>query len=261
MIFHIPHSSKVVPKEQRGFLDLDDHQLNKELIAVTDTYTDELFGTHVKESDSVIIFPISRLILDPERFLDDKEEVMVKFGMGVIYTNTSDGKILRKKPSKAERESLIRKYYKPHHEFLAKAVRKDLEKYGRALIIDCHSFPSSPLPYELDQNPDRPDICIGTDEFHTPLSLQQAAKAESIKQGFKCNVNRPYSGSLVPSEFYRNNKNVYSIMIEINRRLYMNEETGKKRSNFKTCQEKLGHIIDVLRSIMKIMKIENEHTL
>ena len=125
MIFHIPHSSKIVPKEQRGFLDLDNHQLNKELIAVTDTYTDELFGTHVKESDSVIIFSISRLIVDPERFLDDKEEVMVKLGMGVIYTNTSDGKILRKKPSRAERESLIRKYYKPHHEFLAKAVRKD----------------------------------------------------------------------------------------------------------------------------------------
>ena len=124
MIFHIPHSSKVVPKEQRGALDLDDHQLNKELIAVTDAYTDELFGTHAKESGSVIIFPISRLIVDPERFLDDKEEIMVKFGMGVIYTNTSDGKILRKKPSKAERESLIRKYYIPHHEFLAKAVEK-----------------------------------------------------------------------------------------------------------------------------------------
>ena len=168
--------------------------------------------------------------------------------MGVIYTYTSTGGILRNIPSKAERESLIRKYYKPHHEFLANAVRKELEKYGRALIIDCHSFPSSPLPYELDQNPDRPDICIGTDEFHTPLSLQQAAKAESIKQGFKCALNSPYSGSLVPSEFYRSNKNVYSIMIELNRKLYMNEETGQKRSNFKTFQEKLGHIIDILRA-------------
>ena len=182
MIFHIPHSSKIVPKEQRGALDLDDHQLKKELIAVTDAYTDELFGTHAKGSDSVIIFQISRLIVDPERFLDDKDEEMVKFGMGVIYTNTSDGKILRKKPSKAKRKSLIREYYLPHHQFLSNAVKNELERYDRSLILDCHSFPSSPMSYELDQNPDRPDICIGADEFHTPLSLQQVAKAESINK-------------------------------------------------------------------------------
>lgn len=249
MIFHIPHSSKVVPKEQRSVLELDDNKLNKELIAITDAYTDELFGTHVKESDSVIIFPISRLIVDPERFLDDADEVMAKFGMGVIYNKTSNGKILRKKPSKTERESLIREYYLPHHDLLANAVRKELEKYSRALIIDCHSFPSSPLPYELDQNPNRPDICIGTDVFHTPTTLRRIAEEESLKQGVRCAVNRPFSGSLVPSEFYQNNKNVYSIMIELNRKMYMNEKTGEKTSDFETCQSKLVHIIDALRGL------------
>jgi N-formylglutamate deformylase len=249
MIFHIPHSSKIIPQEQRSILDLDDQKLNRELIAVTDAYSDELFGAHATATDKKIIFPISRLIVDPERFLDDADEVMTKFGMGVIYTNTSNGKILRKKPSGAERKSLIREYYLPHHDLVANAVRKELEKNGRALIIDCHSFPSSPLPYELDKNPNRPDICIGTDVFHTPLPLCQAAAEESLKQGFKYSVNQPFSGALVPSEFYRNNKNVYSIMIELNRKLYMNEETGEKSLNFKTCQIKLGYIIDMLRSL------------
>jgi len=249
MIFHIPHSSKLVPREQRSILELDDQQLNRELIVVTDAYTDELFGAHVTATDKKIIFPISRLIVDPERFLDDADEVMAKFGMGVIYTKTSNGNILRKMPSKAERKSLIREYYLPHHDLLAKAVRKELEKYGRTLIIDCHSFPSSPLPYELDQNPDRPDICIGTDVFHTPLTLCQAAEEESLRQGFKYFVNQPFSGSLVPSEFYRNNENVYSIMIELNRKLYMNEQTGEKNSDFENCQRKLEPIINVLKNI------------
>ena len=249
MIFHIPHSSKLIPQEQRSVLELEDQELNRELIALTDTYTDELFGVHAKDTDTVTIFPISRLVVDPERFLNDIDEVMAKVGMGVIYTNTSTGGILRKIPSKAERESLIRKYYLPHHNFIANAVQKELEKYGRVLMIDCHSFPSSPLPYELYQNPDRPDICIGTDEFHTPLSLRQEAEKEILKQGFKCAENSPFSGSMVPNEFYRNNKNVYSIMIELNRKLYMNEDTGEKSSNFKICQKKLGHIIDALRSL------------
>ena len=249
MIFHIPHSSRVIPQKQRSVLDLDDNHLSQELLAMTDGYTDELFGVHTKVVDQKIIFPISRLIVDPERFLDDSDEVMAKFGMGVIYTNTSNGKILRKMPSGKERKSLITEYYLPHHEFLSNAVKNELEKYGQALIIDCHSFPSSPLPYEIDQNTNRPDICIGTDEFHTPLSLRQSAENEVLKQGLKCAMNRPFSGSIVPSEFYRNNENVYSIMIEINRKLYMNERTGEKNSEFETCQSKLGHIIDVLRCI------------
>jgi len=247
LIFHIPHSSKVIPQEYISVFDLEDHQLKNELIFMTDAYTDELFGNHAIESDSVIIFPISRLIVDPERFLDDSYEAMASIGMGVIYTKTSDGKMLRKAPSKSERKSLINKYYKPHHELLTNAVKKELTEHGRALILDCHSFPSKPLPYEFDKKSDRPDICIGTDEFHTPASLCKAAEVGFLKQGFKCAINRPFSGSLVPSKFHQNNKNVYSIMIEINRSLYMNEETTEKNQNFKDCQNGLGNIIDLLR--------------
>lgn len=128
MIFHIPHSSRVVPQEHLSLVEIDDNQLHHELLALTDTFTDELFGIPAKESDSVIIFPISRLIVDPERFLDDAEEVMARFGMGVIYINTSTGGILRKMPSKSERIYLIRKYYFSHHNLLANAVKNELEK-------------------------------------------------------------------------------------------------------------------------------------
>ena len=77
--------------------DLIQHQpaleyLKKELVIMTDAYTDELFdvvGAHTN------IFPVSRLVLDPERFLDDNQEIMAALGMGVIYTRTSSGQRLR----------------------------------------------------------------------------------------------------------------------------------------------------------------------
>ena len=47
------------------------------------------------------------------------------------------------------------------------------------LIVDCHSFPQLPLPYELDRNPVRPDICIGTDQFHTPSALKDVLSRSS----------------------------------------------------------------------------------
>ena len=248
MIFHIPHSSKVFPEEHRSVFVLDNHQLNNELIAITDAYTDEIFGAYAKDTDTVIIFPISRLIVDPERFLNDKEEVMANIGMGVIYTNTSNGDILRKMPSKAERKSLIRKYYQPHHEHLANTVRNDLDRQGKALILDCHSFPSSPLPYELDQNPDRPDICIGTDMFHTSHDLYQTLRESVYEVGWRCTRNRPFSGTIVPLEFYKKDSRVESIMIEVNRRLYMDESTGLKSPLFEHFKESFRVIISSLRS-------------
>ena len=46
------------------------------------------------------------------------------------------------------------------------------------LIIDGHSFPALPLPYELNQRAFRPDFCIGTDDFHTPEELVATVESE-----------------------------------------------------------------------------------
>ena len=65
---------------------------------MTDAYIDELFDYHA-EGVQKVIFPISRLVLDPERFLDDDQEIMAERGMGVIYTQTSSGQRLRYPPN------------------------------------------------------------------------------------------------------------------------------------------------------------------
>lgn len=116
-------------------------------------------------------FPVSRLVVDPERFSDDHREPMAAKGMGVIYTRTSDGRPLRKALSDHERADLLATYYRPHHGALTADLESALAAKGRCLIVDCHSFSSRPLPHEPDQSPDRPEICIGTDEYHTPRWL------------------------------------------------------------------------------------------
>jgi N-formylglutamate amidohydrolase len=40
-------------------------------------------------------------------------------------------------------------------------------------------------------------------------------------------VNNPYAGCIIPKPYYMNNNNVKGIMIELNKRLYMNENTVK----------------------------------
>lgn len=205
---------------------------------MTDSYTDELFQIDASLATPVV-FPISRLVLDPERFLDDSREEMSKRGMGAVYTRTSGGELLRIEKNTPERERLINEYYHPHHHRLTEAVQSTLEHHGYCLIIDCHSFASVPLPHEPNQAADRPDICLGTDEFHSPEELVIKALELLKNAGFRSEINRPFSGSLVPGLFYGCDRRVISIMIEVNRRLYMDETSGGRLPTFNALRARL----------------------
>jgi len=248
MIFHLPHSSFSIPSNLRSAFLLDDQALEAELLRMADAHTDDLFGSHAETDDSVVTFPVSRLVLDPERFLDDTLETMAAIGMGVIYERTSSGDPLRNNPSLEERDALIQQLYVPHHKRLNAAIENDLTQNDSALILDCHSFPSIPLPFEIDQDPDRPDICLGTDPFHTPEQLVEVAGKAVTDEGFTYRINRPYGGSLVPSRYWEKDQRVSSIMIEVNRSLYMKEGTGKRSGQYGKCRSSLGRIIGKIRN-------------
>ena len=117
---------------------------------MTDAYTDELFPITSAEAGRVI-FPLSRLVCDVERFPSDTEEPMVSRGMGVFYTRTSMGEVLRVQPDPADRQRSLNQWYWPHHSKLEQLVNDVAERSGICVIVDCHRFPSVALPYELDQ--------------------------------------------------------------------------------------------------------------
>ena len=243
MILHIPHASRHVPEALRGQFVLDDHALGEELARVTDAFTDELFDS---PGACRVVFPLSRLVVDVERFSHDRDEPMSRVGQGMIYTKTCLGEPLRRALSGEERRLLKSGYYVPHHELLQRAVLEELLTSGKALIVDCHSFPSRPLPCDENHDENLPDFCIGTDAFHTPPRLLRAAESAVRGHGYSVGVNSPYSGSLVPTAYYRKNPDVRSVMIEVNRRLYMDEKTGAKLPGFKSAKDRIQAILKEL---------------
>lgn len=209
---------------------------------MTDAYTDELFPVTPVEAGRVI-FPLSRLVCDVERFPFDEDEPMAKRGMGAIYNRTSMGDVLRGQPDAVHRQSILDHWYWPHHSRLERLVNDVVVQSGVCLIIDGHSFASIALPYELVQTSDRADICIGTDPFHTPLSVRDAIVAAAEEVGYSVAVDAPFAGALVPLSSYRKDRRVLSVMIEVNRRLYMDEGTGQKKTEFETVGAAVGRII------------------
>ena len=245
MIFHIPHSSIKIPREYRSLFSLSDQELDLELLLMTDHFTDELFQSAMGVGDGLVQFPISRLLVDPERFPDDTQEEMSKVGMGAIYTSTHNGDPL--KNGTIQRDELLKRYFQPHHDALTAEVMNALENTGRALIMDCHSFPKHPLPYELNQEPNRPQVCIGVDPFHTPETLISPLVDVFSANGLTVDINVPFSGAIVPLDFYERDHDVLSVMIEIRRDCYMDESTGFKSDKFTAMQEIISQAISRLR--------------
>lgn len=219
-ILHIPHSQIHVPNYS-GFI-LRKEEIISEINLLTDWATDTIFD--VPESDKLIV-SFSRVFCDVERFYDEAEPMAAK-GAGIAYTHTDSGKFMRQ-VSDELKQNILDNYYKPHQDKLNQLAQDHLNSFGQAIIIDCHSFSSKPLIREFDQSTDRPDICLGSDPYHTPEDLINQFQTFFRNQGLKVAVNKPYSGSMVPGKYYNKNKQVQSIMIEVNKKLYMDETTYK----------------------------------
>ena len=216
-IRHIPHHSTIIPESVRDQFLLTDDDLAKEIHLMTDHRTAELFGVEPED----VIAPISRLVVDVERFTDDLLEPMAKRGMGAVYIRTHDGRPLRRPITKDERQALLQAYYEPHHAMLTAAVSEAIQAHGGALIIDCHSYPAQALPYELHPIRNRPAICIGTDPHHTPAWLTETFT--TAFKGFDVDINSPFSGALVPAKHYGQDRRVLAIMIEVRRDVYLDD--------------------------------------
>lgn len=241
IILHVPHSSTSIPMME-GYL-LDETALENEIIKVTDWYTDDLFES---KEDISITADFSRIFCDPERFTDDAQEVMAQFGMGVLYEKNDAGEKLRE-VTPALKEKVLNEYYWVHHKKFSTAVSNQLEAFGTALIVDCHSYPSTPLLRDLDKNPNRPDFNIGTDAFHTPHHLIDLSIDFFKKKGYSLGVDWPYKGSIVPLEYYGKEKKVQSVMLEINRGLYLNEPTNEKSERYDEVKTVVGEFLRELK--------------
>ncbi len=247
LILNIPHSSTLITglNPAPHFRSLATclafmQMLYMELLPMTDWYTDELF---INGIGTPVVAPVSRIICDTERFRNDEDEPMAKIGMGVCYSTTHD---LKRTWTPFYRKWALENVYDVHHRKLEEAVDKALREHGSALILDCHSFSPVPLPYEPDQDPDRPDICIGTDEFHTTDELTEKAVEFFSGKGCSVRINSPYSGTIVPLKHLNKEKRVHSIMIELNRGLYLKEGTNKKTDFFPALKNQLREFQEML---------------
>jgi len=220
-ILHVPHASTHIDSDELDLFCVSAEELQRELSRLTDHFTDELFAPSDARRQTQLRHSVSRFVVDPERFERDEDEPMAARGMGVLYQRGTQGQWLRPEISTERREDLLDRYYRPHHRALEHLVASALQEHKYAVVIDYHSFPDEPLPSDVDQTRPRPDLCFGTDAFHTPAGVVDALSEVAECHGLSVGIDQPYAGTIVPLKFLGKDRRVVSVMIEVNRRLYM----------------------------------------
>lgn len=224
LILHIPHSSTAFTNGKYRFDDLDEEE-----ILLVDYYTDELFVPE-QEAKNIcpMAFPYCRLYCDVERLIKDPLE---KDGLGISYSRwvsrkDGHGEVLRSFSGKREAFAL-------YSDFHSEVSKKIAELTGRILLIDCHSF--SALPNLLNSNPPDIEICIGYNDDETcPNKVVVGNIVQYFKsKGYEVGINEPFSNS----KTFATPEAYHSVMIEVNKRLYMNEYTLEKTEGFERLKQ------------------------
>lgn len=244
VLIHIPHDSIAVPNELIDGCEfaLNFADFNNAVKKMADAGAYEI-GSRYRTNCNVgtpylIKSNVSRIIVDMERFDDDREE-MNKIGHGVIYTTSIDGTTdiyTGKIPERViNRRKKLYRIYSDTVAFLVGQIQKE---YGSCLIIDLHSYDREPAGYELHKNESRPKICIGTNRKSDERLLAAKLDRYSDIVGF----NEPFSGSYIP-EIFIDDEYVTSVTIEM-RKDYCNN------CNYNMIASILTDVIGVLSSYM-----------
>lgn len=248
VILHVPHGSRHIPGPVRDRILLDDAELAAELDRITDTGTGVIAARAVAAAARTPwIFEnlASRLVVDPERFPDEREE-MRAVGMGAVYTRTTHGVPLRHTDDAEHEQDLLDTYFHPYAQAMTELVDDRLAATGRAVVIDVHSYPSAPLPYELHADGARPPLCVGTDAVHTPDWLLDAVRAVfgNTDETDRIDLNTPFSGCYVPLKHYGSVPEVSALMLEFRRDGYLTEPAGPPTPGLDRLATALARLVD-----------------
>jgi len=240
-VFSSPHSGRVYPK---AFLE-DSRLPAATLRKSEDAFVEELFLEVTKLGAPLIAarFPRAYLDvnrepyeLDPELFAErlpdfaNTRSLRVVGGLGTIARVVAESEEIYRRPLTVEAAfERINRLYKPYHAELGHLLTAARRSFGAGFLIDCHSMPS----VGAGQPGQRPQFVIG-DRFGSSChpGLTRFIQAELAKLGYEVALNRPYAGGFITEHYGNPSLGVHALQIEVNRCLYMNEETFETTPGF-----------------------------
>ena len=230
---------------------IEDYQSNKILDKIDEQMADIIIA---QCSRAVVDLNRSRNAIDHSMFTQVfehepvSEKQMIKYGLGVFPNKIFGKTILKKSLPFSYAIHMLKHYYDPFHKSLNKQIIYLSNIFGFCYHIDLHTMPSKALLNFKKE----PDIILG-DNFGKSCSVGLINYFQNVFQenGFTVEVNNPYAGGFITRNYGNPSKGVHTIQIEINRKIYM-DENKLSLKNIKILQEIFSKIFNNLELSEKI---------
>ena len=213
LILAIPHSSTHIVNdgtiEKTMFA-----RVQRDALLCADLYTDFLFDY---PNAKKVICPVSRMMVDVERYLDREKEEMASFDRGAFYKVLNDGKTIFRKNINID----LLDTYMQYHKELSKTVELVKKEGKEPFIIDCHSFNEQPFCFDSIKDIEfrKVDFCFGYNHREDiPKKVFNKIHKWAKDYNFSYDFNVPYSGSITSDNCTK------SLMIEVNKRIYLEKD-------------------------------------
>lgn len=262
VIFDSPHSGRQYPA------DFDFACPYNDLIRIEDRYVDELFAQAPQNNAPLLCALFPRSYIDVNRAPDDIDENLLSTtwpdmlygpiyptsrsdsGIGLINRLIRPGTAIYNRPLSADEiMNRIRNHYEPYHDTLRTLIEEAFYAYGKVWHINCHSMPSASAYPKNDIRMYQGKICpadivLGNRDGETcSTDFIHALKEFFFKKGFRVTLNDPYRGVELIRRYSQPTRGRHSLQIEINRSLFMDEETGQKRADFSAFKDQITEMI------------------
>jgi N-formylglutamate amidohydrolase len=205
------------------------------LEALEDPLVDRLVWRALGRGAGAVIARAARAAVDCNRAEEEIDPAVVQVlpstrpsprargGLGIVPSRTAThGHLWRRPISKLELEQRLDQAYRPYHQAIEQQLSLLLDRFGCALLLDCHSMPASKAP---------PSIVFG-DRYGRSAAPWLMTEATSIASdaGFKAAANDPFAGGHILDRHGSPQNGVHAIQIEIDRRCYLTATGGPNES-------------------------------
>ena len=253
VLVEVPHAGLIVPEAVQDELSAPADALLRD----ADIYVDELYAHAPNLGATLLCSTVSRYVVDLNRAQDDVDSATVSDHpapvgaqpRGVVWRATTDGRPVLRRPLtfSALRRRLAR-YYVPYHEALRQTLDDLRTRFGSAILVAGHSMPSRGRSLHVDAGVRRADVVPGTQGRSTAdARIIDLVDAHFRDAGLSVRHDDPYKGGFATVHYGRPEQRWHAIQIELNRALYVDEDTFTRRAgDFERVRDLLDGLITKL---------------
>lgn len=259
VIFASPHSGRAYSPAFLAQTVLRNDQIRSS----EDAFVDQLFADAPLHGAPLLAAQVPRAYLDLNRAPDELDPAVIEgvsraphnprvsSGLGVIPRVVAGGRpIYRGKLSLAEAEKRITGFWHPYHRALRQLVDETHSRFGKAVLIDCHSMPHEAIEGHTRPGTSRPDVVLG-DRFGAAAGREVVDRVEAAfaATGLRVARNAPFAGAFIAQSYGRPSGQRHVIQVEIDRGLYMDEATITPLPHFAQFRALISSVIAEISDI------------